>query len=170
MTLHACSYPSPLGQLTLVATDSGLAALLWEEDDPKRVRLPAWQARADHGLLDAARTQLDAYFAGRRRSFALPLDPQGTAFQQKVWTALRDIGFGETRSYGALAQAIGQPSASRAVGAANGRNPLSIITPCHRVIGSSGALTGFAGGLAAKQWLLAFEQAQLVREMGEGGG
>jgi methylated-DNA-[protein]-cysteine S-methyltransferase len=107
-------------------------------------------------LVEAAR-QLNEYFAGERRTFTVVLDPQGTAFQKRVWDALLTIPFGETRSYAQIAQQIGEPTAYRAVGAANGRNPLSIIAPCHRVIGTNGALTGFAGGLATKQKLLALE-------------
>ena len=106
-------------------------------------------------LLD--RVQLGAYFAGKLKTFAIPLDFMGTEFQKSVWEALLTIPFGETRSYGEIARQIGRPTASRAVGAANGKNPISIIAPCHRVIGSTGELTGFAGGLAAKQYLLAIE-------------
>ncbi len=109
---------------------------------------------------EQAATQLADYFAGVRQHFDVPLDMRGTAFQQRVWAALLAIPFGETRSYGAIASAIGQPTASRAVGAANGRNPLSILAPCHRVVGN-GALTGFAGGLAAKTWLLDHERQVL---------
>jgi methylated-DNA-[protein]-cysteine S-methyltransferase len=114
----------------------------------------------DHPVLTAAEAQLREYFAGERRTFDLLLDFQGTDFQRSVWHALLGIPFGETRSYGAIAQALGRPGASRAVGAANGRNPISIIAPCHRVIGKSGNLTGFAGGIEAKIWLLSMEQGQ----------
>ena len=147
---------SPVGPLRLVASQSGLVAVLWHDDRPGRVPLGAVDdGRSDH--LDLAQEQLDAYFAGHRRSFDVPLDLRGTFFQRAVWAQLAAIPFGETRSYGAIAAAIGQPSASRAVGAANGRNPVSIIVPCHRVIGAAGSLTGFAGGLEAKQYLLALE-------------
>lgn len=148
---------SPVGLLKLVAGDTGLAAILWENDDPKRVRLGAMTTAPAHAILVQAERELGEYFAGERATFSVPLDPAGTAFQKKVWAALLAIPYGETRSYGALAKQIGQPTASRAVGAANGRNPVSIITPCHRAIGSDGALTGFAGGLAAKRFLLALE-------------
>lgn len=158
MTLATTLFPSPVGLLTLVASDAGLVAVLWEEDDPARVKLPATQGDADHPVLRQTAAQLADYFAGARRQFDLPLDFRGTAFQQRVWAALLAIPFGETRSYGAIASAIGQPTASRAVGAANGRNPISIIAPCHRVVGSNGALTGFAGGLAAKTWLIDHER------------
>lgn len=157
---HACkTVPSPVGALTLVASGSGLAAILWENDDPRRVRIggPVAQER-DHPLLLRTEAQLAEYFAGERRAFDLPLDFSGTVFQKQVWAALLAIPFGQTRSYADIARAIGRPTASRAVGAANGRNPISIVTPCHRVIGASGALTGFAGGLAAKRHLLDLER------------
>jgi methylated-DNA-[protein]-cysteine S-methyltransferase len=149
--------PSPVGRLTLVATDRGLAAILWENDRPGRVPLNAGAEVNDHPVLVEAERQLEEYFAGRRTEFALTLDPSGTAFQRQVWDALLTIPFGETRSYGQLAKQIGNPTAVRAVGAANGRNPVSIVVPCHRVVGSTGALTGFAGGLDVKAHLLAFE-------------
>ena len=153
---------SPVGRLTLIASDIGLAAILWEDDDPARVRLSPRVERPDHPILIEAEAQLADYFAGRRQAFTVPHDPQGTPFQQQVWKALRQIPFGETRSYAAIARAIGRPSATRAVGAANGRNPLSIIAPCHRVIGSNGTLTGFAGGLVVKEQLLAHERSTVT--------
>jgi methylated-DNA-[protein]-cysteine S-methyltransferase len=116
-----------------------------------------------HPLLVEAERQLGEYFAGSRRRFDLKLDPEGTAFQKKVWQALLTIPFGETRSYGQIARQVGSPNAVRAVGAANGRNPISIVTPCHRVIGSTGKLTGFGGGLDAKAYLLALEGAKSDR-------
>lgn len=149
---------SPVGDLRLVASDTGLVAVLWPDDDPRRVRLGEQRDGQDDPVLLAAAGQIEAYFAGTLRIFDLPLDMRGTAFQQTVWAALLTIPFGETRSYGDIARAIGQPTASRAVGAANGRNPLSIIAPCHRVVGGSGALTGFAGGIETKRWLLDFER------------
>ncbi len=148
---------SPVGRLTLVASDTGLAAVLWENDDPKRVPLAAAGEDARHPVLREAERQLKEYFAGARTSFDVPLDFHGTEFQKRVWAALLAIPFGETRSYGEIARALGKPSAMRAVGAANGRNPISIIAPCHRVIGANGQLTGFAGGLKAKAHLLALE-------------
>lgn len=159
MSLVEAIFPSPVGALTLVASDKGLVAILWEEDDPARVRLNAREERPDHPMLAQAAQQLTAYFAGRLQDFTVPLDFRGTDFQQKVWAALCTIPFGETRSYGDIARAIGHPTASRAVGAANGRNPISIIAPCHRVVGTNGALTGFAGGVEVKRWLLDFEQS-----------
>jgi methylated-DNA-[protein]-cysteine S-methyltransferase len=151
--------PSPVGTLTLVATDEGLAAILWEHDRPKSVRLNIEAEDNLHPVLLETERQLTEYFAGRRMRFALKLDLSGTMFQRKVWHALLTIPFGETRSYAQIARQIGSPTAARAVGAANGKNPVSIIAPCHRVVGASGALTGFAGGLDVKAHLLAFEGA-----------
>ena len=149
---------SPVGRLTLVASGDGLAAILWEKDRPRRVRLNVEAEDDRHPVLVETERQLEEYFAGERKAFAVKLDVAGTAFQRKVWGALLTIPFGETRSYGQIARQIGSPSAVRAVGAANGRNPVSIIAPCHRVIGSTGKLTGFAGGLDAKAHLLALER------------
>jgi methylated-DNA-[protein]-cysteine S-methyltransferase len=148
---------SPVGRLTLVASDDGLAAILWPDDRPGRVRLRIEAADDTHPVLLEAERQLGEYFAGLRTAFALPLNPSGTPFQRKVWAALLTIPYGQTRSYGQIASQIGHPGAVRAVGAANGRNPVSIVAPCHRVIGSTGKLTGFAGGLAVKAQLLALE-------------
>ena len=151
---------SPVGELTLVASEAGLVAVLWENDDPDRVRLGEMSEAGDDAILVAVEAQLRDYFAGTLTRFTVPLDFQGTDFQKSVWAALLTIPFGETRSYGEIARQIGHPSASRAVGAANGRNPISIIAPCHRVIGTNGSLTGFAGGLAAKELLLGLEGAR----------
>ena len=148
---------SPVGTLTLVASDDGLCAILWENDDPTRVRLNPPVEDPDHPILIAAERQLGEYFAGDRTTFDLPLDFQGTEFQRRVWAALLTIPYGETRSYADIARAVGKPTASRAVGAANGRNPISIVAPCHRVVGANGTLTGFAGGLKAKALLLELE-------------
>jgi methylated-DNA-[protein]-cysteine S-methyltransferase len=153
---------SPVGELTLVASERALVAILWENDDPRRVRLDDGVENPAHPVLTAAVRQLGEYFAGARRVFDLPLDFRGTDFQRQVWAQLLAIPFGETRSYGEIALALGRPGASRAVGAANGRNPISIVAPCHRVIGANGALTGFAGGLAAKQRLLVLEGLELA--------
>ena len=149
--------PSPVGNLKLVASDKGLAAILWEQDNPRRVRLGETVEDETHPVLVETEGQLKEYFAGKRKSFSLSLDLAGTEFQKSVWEALLGIPFGETRSYGQLAKQLGNPRSTRAVGAANGRNPISIVIPCHRVIGSTGKLTGFAGGLAAKEHLLAIE-------------
>ena len=151
---------SPVGGLRLIASAKGLAAILWEKDDPKRVRLgPLWEEES-HPVLLEVEAQLGEYFAGKRKVFSVALDPVGTVFQCRVWRALSEIPFGETRSYGQLARQLGDPGASRAVGAANGKNPISIIVPCHRVIGASGKLTGFAGGLGTKAILLALERGE----------
>ena len=148
---------SPVGKLKLVASQKGLAAILWEKENPRRVPLgPMIEAPANKLLLETER-QLSAYFGGKLKRFTVPLDFKGTEFQKSVWKALLAIPFGETRTYAAIARQLGKPEASRAVGAANGRNPISIIAPCHRVLGSSGKLTGFAGGLEAKQYLLGLE-------------
>jgi methylated-DNA-[protein]-cysteine S-methyltransferase len=150
--------PSPVGQLTLVARDGKLTAILWEKERPNSVRLGVLQEANNSPVLEETERQLKEYFAGTRNRFELELDFAGTDFQKKVWQALLTIPFGETRSYSQIAAQIGSPKAVRAVGAANGRNPISIVAPCHRVIGASGGLTGFAGGLEAKQYLLQLEE------------
>lgn len=158
----ACVYTfmdSPVGRLKLVAGDDGLAAILWPDDKPDRVRLGEMAEDAGHPVLVQTETELSDYFAGRRKVFTVPLAFKGTAFQKSVWQALLAIPFGETRTYGELATQLGNSGASRAVGAANGKNPISIMAPCHRVIGASGQLTGFAGGLETKAWLLTHEGA-----------
>lgn len=151
---------SPVGQLKLVADGKNLVAILWEDDDPRRVPLGELAEDVKHATLLEAERQLNDYFAGKLDRFSLPLHFTGTEFQQRVWNALLTIPYGETRSYAQIAAQIGIPDAVRAVGAANGRNPISIIAPCHRVIGSNGKLTGFAGGLAAKAFLLERESGQ----------
>ncbi len=150
---------SPVGELKLVATNDGLAAILWEKDRPGRVSLNIVAQDDNHPVLLETERQLNAYFAGKRKAFDLKLDFAGTDFQKKVWHALLTIPFGETRSYTQIAQQIGSPKAVRAVGAENWRNPISIIAPCHRVLGATGELTGFAGGLDAKALLLNLEGA-----------
>jgi methylated-DNA-[protein]-cysteine S-methyltransferase len=160
--------PSPLGELRLAADDDGLRGVYFpiHRHDPELegvpiVELDATAAGGGTGgalaILRAAAAQLSEYFAGQRRVFELPLRPAGTEFQQRVWMQLREIPFAVTRSYGELAVAVGNRNASRAVGAANGKNPISIIVPCHRVIGADGSLTGFGGGEPAKRWLLDHE-------------
>lgn len=148
---------SPVGELKLVASERGLVAVLWENDDPKRVRFLPQVEDPENPILREAERQLWEYFSGKRREFDLTLEFVGTEFQKQVWAALVTIPYGETRSYGDIARQIGNPTAVRAVGAANGRNPLSIIAPCHRVIGTNGKLTGFAGGLQTKAFLLRIE-------------
>jgi methylated-DNA-[protein]-cysteine S-methyltransferase len=155
---------SPVGELKLVASEKGLTAILWENDPPHRIRLASASEDKNHPVLVEVERQLNDYFAGKRTAFSLPLDFRGTAFQKKVWAALLSIPFGETRSYGQIARQIKNPKAVRAVGAANGKNPISIIAPCHRVIGSNGALTGFAGGLDAKAFLLALEGKKIFNK------
>jgi methylated-DNA-[protein]-cysteine S-methyltransferase len=157
MTFETMRIESPVGKLRLVANGDALAAILWEVEKPHRVRLGPLVAHRDNAVLIETAAQLADYFSGKRTSFDVKLDFHGTDFQKKVWRALLTIPFGETRTYGDIAAQIGCPSAVRAVGAANGRNPISIIAPCHRVIGSTGALTGFAGGIEAKAVLLAVE-------------
>ncbi len=152
---------SPVGVLKLVAHDQALVAVMWDNEDHKRVRLAELVEDRQHPMLHKVKQQLQEYFAGQRQQFDLPLDFQGTAFQQQVWQALLSIPYGETRSYKEIAVQLGNEKAVRAVGAANGKNPISIIAPCHRVIGSSGALVGFAGGLDKKQILLSLEQSQI---------
>ena len=158
MPLFSKTIASPIGTLTLVADDVALAAVLWPDDRPGRVPLGPALGAPDHPVLLETEHQLGEYFAGSLTAFTVPLAPRGTDFQRGVWAALLTIPYGQTRSYADIARAIGRPTATRAVGAANGRNPLSIVAPCHRVIGSGGALTGFAGGLAAKRRLLDLER------------
>ncbi len=150
-------FESPVGRLRLVVEAGSLVAVLWPVERPGRVELFASVESNEDPVLLATERQLDEYFAGQRRSFELPLAPKGTSFQLAVWDALRQIPYGETRSYQDIATTIGNPAAVRAVGAANGKNPLSIIVPCHRVIGSGGQLTGFAGGIDEKRKLLNLE-------------
>ncbi len=150
---------SPVGKLKLVGSDAGLRAILWEDEDGSRIKLGECMEDDQLPVLVATEKQLAEYFAGNRQVFDIPLDFVGTDFQKKVWTALLDIPFGTTQTYSQLAIRLGDIKAVRAVGAANGKNPISIIAPCHRVIGASGALTGFAGGLLNKQRLLELEGA-----------
>ena len=146
---------SPIGRLRLVASDDGLSAIHWENDKPRRVRFSDLLIESpNHTMLTRADMELADYFAGKRSTFSLPLDMRGTPFQQQVWQAILSIPFGETRTYTALAKQIGNPHGARAVGAATGRNPIAVVIPCHRIVGSSGDLTGFAGGLQAKAYLL----------------
>ncbi len=161
-----CSHiPSPLGELVVLRGDrdptsgrpGGLTGLYLPTGRHATAVRSGW--RPDDGAFDDVRAQLDEYFAGARRTFDLPLRAVGTGFQRRVWAALVGIRYGETTSYGKLAAAIGSPSASRAVGLANGQNPISIIVPCHRVVGADGSLTGYGGGLDAKRWLLSHELA-----------
>jgi len=151
---------SPLGPITLVARGDALVGLyLPTGRDPIPPATAEAAEPASRRVLAEARAQLGAYFAGTLTRFDLPLEPAGTPFQRRVWDGLLTVPFGETTSYGALAARLGRPHASRAVGMANGRNPISIVIPCHRVIGKDGTLTGYGGGLPAKQWLLEHERS-----------
>jgi methylated-DNA-[protein]-cysteine S-methyltransferase len=147
---------SPVGRLTLVALDGVLTGLYMDEQRHR----PAQEVfgRPDPDVLGAVRSQLTEYFTGQRTEFDLPMNMLGTPFQQRVWTALQDIPYGETISYGELAELLGNPKAGRAVGLANGKNPISIIVPCHRVVGANGDLTGYGGGIERKRHLLDFER------------
>ena len=151
---------TPVGELRLIAGERGLRAILWGAEDMARIASidETELVEGSNPVLDQAVAQLEEYFAGTRREFDLPLDPQGTPFQQSVWLVLRTIPYGRTISYGEQAGQLGDPNKARAVGAANGKNPLSIVVPCHRVIGSGGQLTGFAAGLGVKSWLLDHER------------
>jgi O-6-methylguanine DNA methyltransferase len=157
MKLFYKEISSPVGKLKLVASAHALVAVLWERERPDRVKLDGPMLAPEHPLLLETERQLAEYFAGARTQFELPIEPRGSEFEKKVWDTLRKIPFGQTRSYLELAKALGSAGASRAIGLANGKNPLSIIVPCHRVIGSDGSLTGFAGGLETKAALLALE-------------
>ncbi|KYN81124.1 cysteine methyltransferase [Vibrio cidicii] len=150
--------PSPLGEMTLQANDEGILGIWFTT----QTTLPddLGQENANHSVLSLALTQLDEYFSGKRTQFDLPIAAKGTAFQMQVWQALTTIPYGETWSYQELANAIGNPKAVRAVGLANGKNPVSIVVPCHRVIGKNGKLTGYAGGIERKRWLLEKESNQ----------
>ena len=156
MTAHTV-VGSPIGPLTLVDEDGALAGLYLHEQ--RHLPAPGRFGPRDDGVQPALREQLSAYFAGDLREFDVPLARTGTPFQQAVWAALREVPYGTTCTYGDLAAALGRPTAVRAVGAANGRNPRCLVVPCHRVVGSGGALTGYAGGLERKAFLLALEGA-----------
>jgi len=164
MTLHLARIPSPVGELTLVGGDAGLRAVLFAGE-----AAPAGAVEGPHAILDEAARQLREWFAGERTVFALPLDlAAATEFQRRAWLALAEIPYATTRSYGEQAAVLGIPRAARAVGAANGRNPLSIVLPCHRLIGANGALTGFSGGLEVKRALLEHEAASAARAAAAG--
>ena len=154
--MHYTYHDSPIGPLLLAGRNGTLTTIRFPLDGEREAPEPGWEP-AD-APFNAVKQQLDGYFAGRRQRFDLPLAPAGTAFQRKVLEALQAIPYGETRSYKEVAAAIGKPRAMRAVGAANARNPIPIIIPCHRVIGSDGSLTGFGGGLPTKRALLALER------------
>lgn len=154
----SATHDSPVGRLTLISNGRALTHLEFESPRYPAPKHPCGEDK----VLTNARRELDAYFAGRLRTFTVALAPQGTPFQQRVWEALLKIPYGATRSYAQQGAAIGAPNASRAVGLANGRNPIAIIVPCHRVIGANGSLTGYGGGMARKQQLLDLEQGEAL--------
>ena len=163
IAMYKLRLPTPLGEMLLAASARGLAGAWFTRNQQHGPDASCWPEAPEHPLLQRAAQQLDEYFAGRRSAFDLPLDlAGGSAFQQAVWSALLTIDFGATCSYGAIASAIGRPSAVRAVGAAVGRNPVSLIVPCHRVVGSNGSLTGYGGGLERKVALLVLERRDLA--------
>ncbi len=156
--LHYTTHPTPVGELTLVASDRGLRAVVWPTSSRRGTGVSGRpQRNPDHPILKTTAGELDEYFAGERTTFDIPLDLEGTRFQVAAWRSLAKIPFGTTTTYGRQAAGLGIPTAARAVGAANGANPVCIVLPCHRVIGSDGSLTGFGGGLPVKQWLLEHE-------------
>lgn len=159
MKLFSCKMPSPLGALTLVADEGALLEILWSGEASRFSEQAEIVARPKNEILKLTRKQLTEYFKGQRTEFEIPLSFHGTIFQQKVWKGLQGIGFGEKQSYRSLARRIGHPKAFRAVGSANGRNPLPIVVPCHRVIAADGTLGGYAGGLKVKEKLLALEKS-----------
>ena len=158
-TLTSAVMDSPVGELTIVASDAGLRAVLWPSEKDGRVTFAEPIEAGSHPIIDRTIEQLGVYLAGNRTNFDLPLDLVGTDFQQDVWAGLARIPYGATQSYGELADDLDKPGAARAVGAATGRNPISIVVPCHRVIRSDGSLSGYGGGLWRKQWLLDHEKA-----------
>ena len=158
--LYTTTFKSPVGGLHLISTDDALIALVWRMRAHSRLGFDRAEPAANHALLVRAVRQLEEYFDGQRKKFDLPLEFRGTDFQRRVWSSLCAIPYGQTRTCRQIAEHLGDPKAVRAVGAANGANPVAIIAPCHRVIGSSGSLTGFGGGLEAKAFLLALEASQ----------
>jgi methylated-DNA-[protein]-cysteine S-methyltransferase len=158
MKVYYTHYPSPIGKLRLRATDAGLVSV--DHTNQQEKNSPDWIQSANHPVLQQATNELDAYFARKRTTFDTPLTPEGTDFQKQVWSALQTIPFGQTASYSDIANKLNNPKAVRAIGAANGRNPLSIFIPCHRIIGKNGTLTGYAGGMENKQILLELEGQQ----------
>jgi len=165
--IHYVHHRSPLGELLLLSDGRSLTSLHFHDDKYVRPIAPDWRLDADLPVLVETRHQVDEYFAGERHVFDLPLLPQGTGFQCRVWAVLLDIPYGETTTYGSMARRLGQPTATRAVGAANGRNPIAIVVPCHRAIGADGTLTGYAGGLERKRALLQLESAAMPLFAGE---
>jgi|SRR6185437_8256735 len=161
MEYYSKTINSPVGKLKLFASNEALVGILWEREKPNRTHIESFVEKINHPILIETEKQLNEYFAGERKQFDLKLDFIGTDFQKQVWQALLTIPYGETRSYGQIAQQLNNPKSVRAVGAANGKNPISIIAPCHRVIGASGDLTGFAGGMENKELLLRLENCKI---------
>jgi methylated-DNA-[protein]-cysteine S-methyltransferase len=159
-TLTSKTFDSPMGELVIVGSNAGLRAILWPTERDGRISFDEDVEVGEHPVLDATIEQLGEYLAGDRHDFDVPLDLVGTEFQRDVWAGLTRIPYGSTQSYGELADELSKPGAARAVGAATGRNPISIIVPCHRLVGSSGKLTGFAGGIESKLWLLTHESGE----------
>ena len=156
--IYYSTLDSPVGELLLVADADGIRGIYAAAHRKRSEPEPRPEWRRDDAALGETRSQLKAYFAGERQEFTLALNPQGTPFQKRVWKLLESIPYGTTTTYGQLARRLGTPTASRAVGAANGRNPISFVVPCHRVIGQDGSLTGYGGGLEMKRTLLELEQ------------
>ena len=154
------TYESPQGRILLVATEAGICGVYFTGQKYFPEKEKAWRRAPNHAALKQARRELAQYFAGKRKRFDVALDPQGTPFQRAVWKAISNVGFGETISYSTLARRARRPGGARAAGAATGRNPISIIVPCHRILGANGSLTGYAGGLRRKRALLALEGAR----------
>ena len=148
---------SPQGEMLLVATEEGLSGIYFAGQKYFPRREKEWRREPNHAPLKKAKRELGEYFAGRRKRFSIALDPDGTAFQRSIWRAISKVGFGETTTYSELARRAGHPGSARAAGAATGRNPLSVVVPCHRILGADGSLTGYAGGLNRKRALLALE-------------
>lgn len=155
---HRATVGAPFGTLTVVASDLGVRYVMFEADAHPKPLQALDIVDAPHPVLDAACTQIGEYLGGKRRAFELPLDLLGTEFQVAAWRALADVPYGRTASYAQQAASIGRPTATRAIGAANGRNPVAVVLPCHRIVGADGSLTGFGGGLPVKKWLLEHEQ------------
>lgn len=163
MSLTVSAIDSPVGTLRVVASDDALLAVLWPDERDGRVTFDDEPSPGTNAVVASTARQLDEYFTGGRRNFDLPLDLRGTDFQQQVWRSLPEIPYGETSTYAKQAASIGRPRAIRAVGSANGRNPLSIVLPCHRIVAANGSLAGFAGGLDTKRWLLDHEAEVAAR-------
>jgi len=161
------TYEAPFGVVTVVGSDLGIRYVMFSDDaHPKPLESLQISDTEIHDSVNNAITQLEDYFNGSRREFDLPLDLHGTEFQVAAWNALAEVPYGHTASYGQQAASIGRPTAVRAIGGANGRNPVAIVLPCHRIVGADGSLTGFGGGIAVKKWLLDHEQATLRSAMG----